>query len=60
MKTLIVVISFIVIGCSKTGPTNPTATKEKNTGFWNKSSQSGNSRSWTCIDSLSFQDISCN
>ena len=60
MKIFIVVISFLVIGCSSTGPSKTTATTEKISGFWNKSSQSGNSRGWTCIDSLSFQDVSCN
>ena len=53
MRILSVAIALVVLGC---GTINPTLIEEKQVGHWGDQSSSGESLTWTCTDSLTFQD----
>ena len=57
MKILIIVITLGLIGCASSGTS---VSNYKKTGFWNETSQSGSERQWTCTESLTLKDTSCN
>ncbi len=57
MKLFFIVILLGIIGCSSN---SASVAKQNNSGIWNDASSSGSVRQWTCIESLTFKNISCN